>query len=161
MGFMDMLTGKDAQKDVFGDDVEAPAAAQPAADPSSSVQDLYGLGPAAPAAPAQPPAAPAPAPQPAAQAAAPAPAAPAPAAPAPAAPAPAAPAPAAPAPSSGGDSGDPLDLGLRELFTETAAVDPQLEALLGRVERVSAGELASELKEFAKSIGVPASEQTA
>ena len=150
MGFMDMLTGKDAQKDVFGDDVEAPAAAQPAADPSSSVQDLYGLGPAAPAAPAQPPAAPAPAPQP--------PAAPAPA-PQPAAPA--APAPAAPAPASGGDGGDPLDLGLRELFTETAAVDPQLEALLGRVERVSAGELASELKEFAKSIGVPASEQTA
>ena len=158
MGIMDMLTGKN-DKDVFGDlEDQGTAAAQPAIDPSASVQDLYGIGPAAPAAPPQPSAAaPAPPQQPSGQ---PAPAQQPAAPPAPAAQAPPSPVQPQPAPPTGGDSSDDsLAGGLRELFTESSTIDPQLEALLKKVEAVSASDLANDLKDFAKSIGAERSEQ--
>ena len=52
-------------------------------------------------------------------------------------------------------SGSPeqLDSPIRDLFTENAAVDPQFETLLARVEKLDANSLAKDLREFAKSIG--------
>lgn len=47
-----------------------------------------------------------------------------------------------------------LDADIRDLFTEhTTVMDPQLEALLARVENVDARDLADELRQFARSIG--------
>lgn len=157
MGFMDMLTGKNADKDLFGDekgDKESEGSL-------ASVQELYGLPANAPAGQPQQV-------DPAGQPQAAAPQAPAPAAPAPApttpAPAPVeASTPAAPTPAPAEADGaapveDPLASGLRDLFTENSAMDPQLEALLKRVDKVSAIEISTELKEFARSVGVPGTE---
>ena len=46
------------------------------------------------------------------------------------------------------------DSPLRDLFTENTTIDPQLESLLTKVEEVDAGDLSSELREFARSIGL-------
>ena len=152
MGFMDKLTGKDAAKDLFGDekgDKEGEGSL-------ASVQELYGLPANAPAGQPQQ-ADPAGQPQSAApQAPAPAPAAPAPAPVA--ATTPAAPTPAPAEADGAAPADDPLATGLRDLFTENSAMDPQLEALLKRVDKVSAIEISTELREFARSVGVPATE---
>ena len=46
-----------------------------------------------------------------------------------------------------------LDTPLRELFTEDSSLDPQLEILLARIERVDARELANELRALVRTIG--------
>ena len=46
-----------------------------------------------------------------------------------------------------------LEAPLRDLFTEGSALDPQFEALLERVEKVDARDLATELRDLARSIG--------
>ena len=140
MGLMDKITGKGDEKDLFGD---APAGGE---DPMASVNALYGLPGAAPEAPGAPAAAPPP-----------------PAAPPPAAPPAEATPPAAPPPATAeeGATEDPLDTGLRDLFTESAFIDPQLEALLKKVELVAATDLAAELKEFAATVGMGSSDSDA
>ena len=58
-----------------------------------------------------------------------------------------------PAPAAQADP-EPLDNPLRDLFTENTAMDPQLEALLKRVDKISAKDLFTELHAFARSVGV-------
>lgn len=48
---------------------------------------------------------------------------------------------------------DRLDQALREVFDQGPIVDPLMEGLLARVERVDARSLADELKALARSIG--------
>ncbi len=75
---------------------------------------------------------------------------------APAAPEPeAAEAAAAPSPDRADSYGSdgPLDAGLRDLFSEASVMDPQLASLVKGVDRVSAEDLAAELRDFSRAIG--------
>ena len=127
-------------------------------DPLQSVQEMYGITTQPDAmAPAQG-AAPAAGPVASAQAPALSPAAPGVQPPASGAPAPAPlPTPAAAAPE--GAVEEDLDSPLRNLFTESSAMDPQLQALLGMVEKVEAQDLLGELQEFSKALGAESSDE--
>ena len=106
-------------------------------DLEGSVQDLYGLQAPAPGPAANPPGPQSPGAMPASNPAAGA----------------VAPPPPPPPPAAQADP-EPLDNPLRDLFTEAQAMDPQLEALLKRVDKISAKDLITELHAFAKSVGV-------
>ena len=142
MPFMDKLKPKKSSTE---DLLNGGKGKQKEANPEGSVQDLYGLQAPVPGPTANPPA-----PQPSS----------APPASNPAAipDAPPAPPPPAQAPPSGEPTAqaeaDPLDNPLRDLFTEASAMDPMLEALLKRVDEITAQDLITELKAFAKSVGV-------
>ena len=137
-----LLTGK-KRADPLGD-----AAADPSVDGDmEAVQRMYGLeaGASAPSvspAPAQDPAPPGQtaAPRPAPEAASPG-----------RRPVPT-PTPAPTPTATTADDGS-LDSPLRELFTEHSTLDPQLETLLAKVEKLDARDLANELREFARFIG--------
>ncbi len=55
-------------------------------------------------------------------------------------------------------SDGPLDAGLRDMFTGASVMDPQLAALMKRVEQVAADDLAAELRDFARAIGAEGAE---
>ena len=137
-------------------------------DPVQSVQEMYGItmqtdatGPAQEAAPAAGPAASPQAPASSSPATAAPPSAPGLQPPAPGSPAPApAPTSAAAAPEGEGAGQEDLDSPLRDLFTETSTMDPQLQALLGLVERVEAQDLLGELQEFSRALGAVPSDES-
>ena len=141
MGFLDFLTGKNVGNEILPvANPENPEA------PGSAALEAYGLPPTTQAPdPTAPPASMPIAPPPGQTPGTPPPATPAPPAGVPTAPAPA-------AASSEGDR-DPLDAPLRDLFTQASSMDPQLEALLKRVDKVDAKDLIDDLRQFSQSIG--------
>ena len=125
-------------------------------DPLQSVQEMYGITAQTDATGAAQGAAPAAGPVASPQAPAPSPAVPGIQAPTPISPAPA-PSPAAAAPEGAAEAN--LESPLRSLFTESSVMDPQLQALLGMVERVEAQDLLGELQEFSKALGAESSDE--
>ena len=65
--------------------------------------------------------------------------------------------PPGPTPATGSPGGEPeaepLEAPLRDLFTENQTADPQLEALLAMVDKITAQDLVDELQSFSSSIG--------
>lgn len=62
--------------------------------------------------------------------------------------------PNSPAPAGADNAPETLESPLRALFTESSSIDPQLESLLSRVEKVDTHELADDLRGFARAVGL-------
>ena len=147
MGLLDKLF-KSPAEDLLSGAPPGGGGAGDEADALASVQEMYGL-PAEPVSPGPGSGPPSAAPAPGARTSVGQPSAPASGAAPPDGPQPA----SSSEPAGAGVESAPLDSPLRDLFTEASTMDPQLESLLKRVEKVDARGLAEELREFSRSVG--------